>query len=378
MLIRVFLICFIISSASAQEAGTIHLPQDLVDSDTEVEGVRLDMGFCEGPAVDPNGNIFFSEWPGDANGKIWKVTPEHEITVFRSPSNGANGLAFDTAGRLVACEKGKVTRTEHNGEITILAEDAELGDVNDLYVGANGAMYFANGWGGKVWYYSPEGEVMEMRLVQCPNGIEWIEEDSVLYLVAYQALDQDGALMKYRVEEDGSLTQPETVAPIHFGDGCTVDELGNIWVASAEEGAVYVINPEGEKLGSIEFDEKHITNCAFGGPEGNILYITGQGGLRSVQLKVAGRNTVEEEPTFLIKSGFRGTSEETMGYSILISNIKGKILGSRHQQSMVSGGSVLLQDQINSYGQTIPGGKYYVTLYRGSQIMATGCKTILK
>src|SRR6266852_6308061 len=100
--------------------------------------------FTEGPVFSRIGYLLFSDIPAKRIMK-WE---RGKVTVFRENSNGANGLTFDHQGRLLACEAGRVTRTEKNGSITVLAEKG-LTVPNDIVYAIDGSIYFSDmrSWG---------------------------------------------------------------------------------------------------------------------------------------------------------------------------------------------------------------------------------------
>ena len=106
--------------------------------------IATTVAFTEGPTVDAEGNVYFSEQRGQ---RIFKLAPDGALTTFREKSNGANGMIFDSEWRLVACEatrdKPRVTRTDlKTGQIEVLAERYEgqpLNSPNDAHDRREGA-----------------------------------------------------------------------------------------------------------------------------------------------------------------------------------------------------------------------------------------------
>jgi gluconolactonase len=285
--------------------GTVNLPESMADPGVVVEPVLTGLHYCEGPAFDSAGNLYFTEDPDYMDGKIWKVTPEGVSSVFMDPSNSTNGLEFDPAGRLVACRQDQVIRMNQDGSIDTLVESGgnlDLGKVNDLSVASSGAMYFTNLNGGSLFYRSPQGSVQEFIQFERPNGVEWIEEKSFLYLAS------GSSLLKCPVNPDGTVGTHEIFAEVQGPDGLTSDVNGNVYIASWVEGAIKVFDSSGISLGEIIIDHDdqgeritqgqngNASNCHFGFPDTDMLYITGDGGCHRVQLKIAGRSRPGEEP----------------------------------------------------------------------------------
>jgi gluconolactonase len=253
-------------------------------------------------AVDPAGNVFFSEDPDYDNGRIWKITPDGVKSVYKDPSRGSNGLEFDNEGRLHICMHDSVLRVEKDGKVTVLhasTSSASIGRVNDLSINSAGALFFTNLNGNTLFFRNTAGTITT-KTFSGINGVEWIEEKSIVYVAS-------GGLQKCKVDNaTGALSDCAVFAPTPNGatDGLTVDVQGNVWHANWSLGKVFVSDSTGHELGSITIDAaavaspKHSSpgamgntdNCHFGGPNNKTLFITGDGGLYKIELLVAGRN----------------------------------------------------------------------------------------
>jgi gluconolactonase len=295
----------IVSATGIHAAHIVKLQASIADPGAQVEDVHVGLSYSEGPAVDPLGNVYFSEDPDVETGRIWKITPEGTKTVFKEPSRGSNGLEFDLRGRLNICMFDSVLRVEADGvdgsgrsRVTVLAATGtgglKLDRVNDLSIAGNGAMFFSNLNGNTLFYRSPEGQI-RTRNYSGPNGVEWIEEKGILYIGNLQGLK------KCQVNnQTGELgTCRDFAGPT---DGLTTDVEGNVYRASWLEGKIFVHDSTGKELGSIAIDSRevqgkrfsrgatgNVSNCHFGGPDRKSLFITGDGGLYKVKLKMAGR-----------------------------------------------------------------------------------------
>src|SRR3954452_1076006 len=116
--------------------------ESLVGNNTKAEKIAGDFSFTEGPVFSRRGYLLFSDIP---RSRIIKWQSGKQSTL-RENSNGANGLTFDHQGRLLACERDRVTRTEKDGTITVLAtafEGARLNNPNDLLYAIDGSIYFS-------------------------------------------------------------------------------------------------------------------------------------------------------------------------------------------------------------------------------------------
>jgi len=246
----------------------------------ELELIEDRFGWAEGPQWLPDmGVLLFT----DSSGTIYQVDADDEVSVFRQPSNGANGLALDPEGRLIAAEntRRRVTRTESDGTVTPIAEQFEgvpLNQPNDIAVRSDGTIYFTDPYYGEgsrdldfhgVFRIAPDGALTAERrgaLTEQPNGIALSPDETLLY-VANQA---DNLVWVFDVAADGSLSEARTFVTIEDSpDGMAVDHAGNLFVASF--GGIEVFAPDGTRWGVIPVPS---TNCAFGGADGHTLYIT--------------------------------------------------------------------------------------------------------
>lgn len=285
------------ASPRAQGLGTVSLNASLADAGAAVVGVLNKvpenasqyLGYCEGPSVDPQGNVFFTE--GTPN-RIWKVTPAGSGSVFGGSTNySSNGTEFDAQGRLTVCQKAAIATYDAAGNRSVLVTTDASISPNDLTIGSTGAMYFSN-WGNLVFHRSASGQLATIQGFSTSNGLEWVEEWNRLYV------SQDGPdqVWVYDVAADGKLSNGRMFKALAEPDGMTVDEKGNLYFASWQDGKIYVYDTAGASLGSVTIKSANpgdnnqngnTSNCVIGADKK--LYITGDGGLYSVQLKVGPR-----------------------------------------------------------------------------------------
>jgi gluconolactonase len=294
-------------SVQAQEFGSHNLPAELSDAGTKVLGVmnkapstNRALGYSEGPVGDAEGNLYFTEDNAGA-GNIWKVTAAGVASNFYNGPGMPNGLEFDNQGKLFSAEKGGVAQYDKSGSTTrtMIPMNPGLNQnyrVNDLTIASNGWMFFTNHANGHQFFFrDATGKVTTYEQgsavgVNTPNGIEYIEEKKMLLVTG------DGAkkVFRFDVKEDGTVSNRTEFASINEPDGLTLDEKGNIYVASYAEGAVHVFDTAGKLLGKITVNGNstpagNTSNCVFGGVDGKTLFITGDLGAFKLQMKVAGR-----------------------------------------------------------------------------------------
>jgi gluconolactonase len=288
-------------------------------ADTEMR-IEASVAFLEGPTVDRNGVVYFSE---TASERIYRWDPSaRRLSVFREHSNGANGLIFDREGRLLACEGGgRVTRTEMpTGQISVLADRYRghpLGAPNDLDIDAEGRVYFTSrlpnrdpdaGNVNAVYRIDPDGTLMRLLAwpaIDMPNGLAVSPDNKTFYLI-----ESDGSanrarrIRAYDLKPDGNVANERMLYdfyPGRSGDGMSVDVEGNLYVAAGlhrrrgnsetldTRPGIHVISPAGKLLAFVETPEDTITNCTFGGPNMRTLYVTCGKQLLSVRTKIAGK-----------------------------------------------------------------------------------------
>jgi gluconolactonase len=262
--------------------------RDLIDSSAEVRKVASGFAFTEGPVFSRRGYLLFSDIP---NEKIMKWE-RGNVSAFREKSNRANGLTFDHQGRLLAAEGGsRVTRTEKNGAVTVLAEQG-LQAPNDLVYAIDGSVYFSDLRGGRVYQITrersgvgwapPRGEVRVVVETPAPNGVALSPNQQQLYVADVKT----NIVRRYAIEADGRLGEGADFAPVRV-DGLKTDETGNVWMASRDGIVVYSVG--GEHLGTVKPPEAP-SNCCFGeGFRG--LYITARTSVYHVPTKVPGTRT---------------------------------------------------------------------------------------
>lgn len=270
----------------------------------EFERVAGPYGFTEGPVWDGDG-IVFSDMPNDT---IWRYDCRTgECTDYKSDTSGANGLKFDSHGRLYACEMvGRQVTQYHEGTRTPIAthyEGNRLNSPNDLAIDADDRIWFTDPFYDTGW--EPDDKTLELghrsvyrvdpdRGVESiermttdttnPNGILLSPSEERLY-VAQSDYDGDFELRAYPIGA-GSIGDYEVLhdfAPHRGIDGMCLDEDGNIVATCGhEEGGkgprIEVFAPDGEILATHPSPDPLPTNCCFGDDDLKSLFLTGSDG----------------------------------------------------------------------------------------------------
>ena len=267
--------------------------------------------WTEGPAYLPAArSLVFSDIPNDRMLRYDEC--DGHVSVFRQPCAYANGHTVDREGRLVSCEHGgrRVSRTEHDGRITVIAEHYQgkrLNSPNDVVVKSDGSIWFTDPPFGILSDY--EGHRAESELGKNyvfradalngtlipvaddfvrPNGLAFSPDERRLYIVDSHPSQRN--MRVYDVAEDGSISRPRVFATCTAGrfDGFRLDAAGRIWT-STDEG-VHCYDPDGTLLGKILVPEI-LSNVCFGGPKRNRLFITATTSLYAVMLTINGAKT---------------------------------------------------------------------------------------
>ena len=258
-------------------------------------------------------------WSDIPNNRIMRWLEEDgHVSVFRTPSHHANGNTRDREGRLVTCEHDtrRVTRTEHDGRITVLMDGYEgrpLNGPNDLVVASNGAVWFTDPGYGLEGPYEGHAAAAELpcnvyRLDPAtgratvaagdftrPNGIAFSPDERRLYIVD-TGITHGGPshIRSFDVEEGGRLARgrvfAENFAP-GMSDGLRTDDRGQVWCSMgwgdpAEDG-VRCYTPEGDLIGRVHLPEG-CANLCFGGRKRNRLFMTASTSVYALHLNVHG------------------------------------------------------------------------------------------
>lgn len=236
------------------------------------------------------------------------------VSVFRKPSNNSNGNTRDRQGRLLTCEHDarRVTRTEYDGAITVIAERFEgkpLNSPNDIVCKSDGSIWFTDPPFGILGYY--EGHLSRPELpthvyrwdpkdgklavvadgINRPNGLAFSPDESRLYIVeagvnprVIRACDVAGEMLSNMAV---LITAEANGTP----DGLRVDVDGNLWVgwgmgADGLDG-VSIFNPDGRLIGRIDLPER-CANVCFGGRHRNRLFMCGSTSIYSLFVNTQG------------------------------------------------------------------------------------------
>jgi gluconolactonase len=308
----------------------------VVADGVKVEKLAGGFAFTEGPAVDAQGNIFFTDIP---NNRIHKWSLDGRLSTFCENSGGANGLYFDEDGNLLACEGGgrRLVSIDMKGKVTILADKykgKKFNSLNDLWIAPKGGVYFTDPRYGNrdgmeqdgehVYYLAPDRKRL-IRVIDDmvrPNGLIGTPDSKTLYVTD----NGDRKTFVYKVNQDGTLSGKKLIAP-EGSDGMTIDNEGNIYLTTA---GVAVYDKQGNKIETIDVPERPANVC-FGGKDNQTLFITARTSLYSVRMcvKGAGRQQAGPESKFeqdIIKTSAGDLKITFIGHGTLMFTFDGKTI----------------------------------------------------
>ena len=279
-----------------------------------VERLWTGARWSEGPAWFAAGRYLV--WSDIPNNRMLRYDEtDGSVSVFRSPSNYSNGNTVDGQGRLVTCEHWarRVTRTEHNGSITVIADNYEgkrFNSPNDVVVKSDGSIWFTDPpYGHLIDYEGEQGtsEIGNNNVYRAdpldgnvtpvcvdfdkPNGLAFSPNEKYLYIVDTGASHKPGGnkhIRRFEVKESGvALGKSKIFADCTAGifDGFRVDRDGRIWTSAGN--GVHCYLPDGTLIGKILIPEL-VANVCFGGAKLNRLFICGCTSLYSAYLGVNG------------------------------------------------------------------------------------------
>jgi gluconolactonase len=286
-----------------------------VPGNAAIERVASGFRWAEGPAYFPAGRyLVFSDGP---NNRMLRLTEDDgRLSVFRQPAMNSNGNTVDREGRLLTCEDftRRVTRTEHDGRITVLAErwnGKRFNSPNDVAVAPDGSIWFTDPTygldgdyegvrgekeqaGNYVYRIDPKsGEVGKVADgFDQPNGLGFSPDGRTLYVIDSGRADQ---IIAFDVDLERGRLQRRRAFVDRMGpgvtDGLRCDTAGNVWCSfgwgDPKDDGVRCYAPDGVLLGRIHLPET-AANLTFGGPLRNRLYVCASTSLYAIYVAARG------------------------------------------------------------------------------------------
>ena len=279
---------------------------DIVSPEAVLETVVDGFKFIEGAIWHPGRKeIIFSDIIGDT---IYRWTKTNGLSVFRKPSNMANGNVYDRQGRMLTCEHAtsQVTRTEADGEIRILAshyEGKELNSPNDIVTKRDGSIFFTDPASGRTEKF---GVLREQELDF--QGVYRLDDQGILTLLLDDfskpnglcfSLDEKHLFINdtdhnhiriFDVNHDGTLSNGKIWAELEregigVADGMKIDQAGNLYCCGP--GGIHVFDQVGVYLGIIKIPEQ-AANFNWGDDDLSSLYICASTTLHRIRVNIPG------------------------------------------------------------------------------------------
>jgi gluconolactonase len=291
--------------------SSIYDPFRLVSASqhSKLDTIQKGFSFTEGPAVDKQGNVFFTDQPNDKIYRWDAVTGS--ITTFLTGTGRANGMAFDKDGYLIACADmyGELRKIAPDGSQTVVVNNYNgklLNGPNDVWINpVTGGMYITDpmfprpywdagdprrqGWepthseqsptgkGGYVYYLAPGSntlirvttDAMGWDSDSWPNGIVGTPDGKKLYVNKWY-YDNMGGTWVFDINADGTLSNMKKFIDMG-GDGMSMDDRGNIYISNGL--GVTAFDPKGNKIFNVPTNGA--TNNVFAGRNNKLLFITG-------------------------------------------------------------------------------------------------------
>ena len=278
----------------------------------KVERIATGCRWAEGPA-----------WLGDTRSLVWSDIPNNRMlrwdeetgatSVFRKPSNYANGHTRDRQGRIVSCEHGgrRISRTEYDGTVTTVADSFQgkrLNSPNDLVVKSDGSIWFTDPTFGILGWYegakaTPESPMNVYRVdasgaielaiegINQPNGLAFSPDEKILYVV--ESRSDPRKILAYDIVDGRKAVNGRVFIDAGPGtpDGFRVDVDGNLWcgwgMGEAGLDGVHIFNPDGKRIGRIDLPER-CANLCFGGVHRNRLFMAASTSVYSLYVNTQG------------------------------------------------------------------------------------------
>ena len=306
--------------------STFFDPASLISSSQHgrLDTIQKGFSFTEGPAVDKDGNVFFTDQPND---KIYRWDANSgQVTLFLHGTGRSNGMAFDKNGDLIACADmhGEIWKIKPDGSHQVLINNYGgklLNGPNDVWINpVTGGLYItdpifprgywapgdprqqpwepthseqaATGKGGHVYYLAPGANALVRVTTMAgwnadiwPNGVVGTPDGKKLYVNNWTG-GPTGNIWSFDINADGTLSNLRTlVSGLRGSDGMSMDELGNIYVSSGS--GVNAYDQRGNKVLSIPAPGG--TNNVFAGKNNKLLFMTGPvDRITSVKMNVKG------------------------------------------------------------------------------------------
>ena len=274
----------------------------LFPANAKVTKLADGFGFTEGPVWIPRdgGYLVFSDIP---NNQLKKWSAKDGVSIFRQPSQNANGNTLDRQGQIVTAEHSgrRISRMEKDGSLTTVVDRFDgkrFNSPNDVVVKSDGTFWFTDPPyglpkgqdkeqdGNYVYRFDPATKrtTIVVKDFNMPNGLSFSPDEKKLYVADS---GNPHHIRVFNVAKDGTLDGGSVFAVIEKGgpDGIRCDRQGRVWSSSGTGADIFA--PDGSVIAKINLP-KAGANLCFGGKDGKTLFITAREGLYAVETLVKG------------------------------------------------------------------------------------------
>ena len=298
-----YVLLFLLITAIGLKASAQPVRNDVVAKNAGVEKAGSGFIFTEGPAMAPDGRVYFSDQPND---RVYIWDEKRGISLYLQGTSRSNGMYFNAKGQLVSCADlyNQLIYFDKNKKLHVIYEGYNgkpLNGPNDLWIAPDGGIYFTDPYyprdywdkGHKevqdargVYYLSPDRKITRVIYdYKQPNGLIGTPDGKILYVSDIN----DKKIWKYNIQPDGSLTNKTFFAPVG-SDGMAIDKKGNVYLTS---GKIWIYSPSGKLIKEIEVPEKP-SNVCFGGRKRNILFVTARTSVYIIKMREYGNNLLPQ------------------------------------------------------------------------------------
>ncbi len=281
-------------------ANPVYGQSPVVADGAELTEVGSGYSFTEGPAVNPDGDIYFTDQPND---KIYKWSAEdNTVSLFMEGAKRSNGMYFDHEGVLISCAdyQNELIKIAANQDLQVIVNGyrgQRLNGPNDLWIHPDKQIYITDAFYKRKWWDHEEKEIEQENVYMYypeskklviaaeglvrPNGIVGTPNGKMLYVADIE----DGKIYRYKIDKQGKLSNRKLFTTAK-SDGMTIDHKGNVYVTNSDGVTVY--NQKGEQIEQIPTGQRWTANVVFGGKQRDILFVTAMGSVYTLQMKVKG------------------------------------------------------------------------------------------